>query len=270
VSDALNDARRAAELDPVSPRTRENYIFALAQAGRTQAALQEIDKADRIWPGSSAISGARFAINLRFGDPRIAWQMIQSGEADAGESEARSFITARLTRDPKDIEVAINDARGAYQRSNGAWGHLVQTLSIFDREDELLDLLMHVPITEAIWITDVTFRPAARELWRNPKSLEYAMRVGLLQFWMSTGKWPDFCFEPNLPYDCRREAAKLAHGEAERKAALRTEDARRASLLLPASNPSLPGRPARDARAEARRRRERSYVAIGLNDVIAG
>lgn len=72
LSDALDDARRAAELNPVSPRARQNYIFALAQAGRTPAALEEIAKAERIWPGSSAISDARFAINLRFGDPRVA------------------------------------------------------------------------------------------------------------------------------------------------------------------------------------------------------
>jgi adenylate cyclase len=209
INDALDDARRAAELDPVSPQTRENYIFSLAQAGRTQAALEEIARAERIWPGSSAIVGARFAINLRFADPKVAWQMIQSGQVEAGWIAAQSFLKARLSRQPDDIEVAVKDARAAYQRSNAYWGHLVQTLSIFDREDELLATLMRVPIVEAAYATDVTFRPAARELWRNPNSFQYAKRVGLLQYWRSTEKWPDFCHETDLPYNCKKEAAKF-------------------------------------------------------------
>jgi len=29
-------------------------------------------------------------------------------------------------------------------------------------------------------------------------------------YWRKSGKWPDFCFDPKLPYDCKVEAAKLA------------------------------------------------------------
>jgi hypothetical protein len=35
-----------------------------------------------------------------------------------------------------------------------------------------------------------------------------AARMGLLHYWKVSGKWPDFCFDPKLPYDCRKEAAK--------------------------------------------------------------
>jgi len=37
-----------------------------------------------------------------------------------------------------------------------------------------------------------------------------AARVGLVDYWRTSGHWPDFCFEPGLPYDCKAEAAKLA------------------------------------------------------------
>jgi tetratricopeptide (TPR) repeat protein len=208
ISDALDDARRAADLDPVSPQTRQNYIFSLAQAGRTQAALDELAKAERIWPGSSAIGEAIFVINLRYADPKVAWQMIQSGQVRASWIGAQSFLKARVSHKPEDIELALKDARAAYQRSNASWGHLVQTLSIFDREDELLATLLRVPIVEAAYATDITLRPAARELWRHPRSFQYAKRVGLLQYWQSSGNWPDFCQETDLPYDCKKEAAK--------------------------------------------------------------
>lgn len=61
---------------------------------------------------------------------------------------------------------------------------------------------------KATFVTDATFRPAARELWRNPKPLHYAKRVGLLSYWQGSGNWPDFCYETDLPYDCKAEAAK--------------------------------------------------------------
>ena len=34
-------------------------------------------------------------------------------------------------------------------------------------------------------------------------------RIGLVDYWRTTGKWPDFCSDPSLPYDCKAEAAKL-------------------------------------------------------------
>ena len=29
-----------------------------------------------------------------------------------------------------------------------------------------------------------------------------------------SGKWPDFCFDPDQPYDCKAQAAKLSPGIA--------------------------------------------------------
>jgi hypothetical protein len=40
--------------------------------------------------------------------------------------------------------------------------------------------------------------------------MEVAKRLNLVDYWQKTGKWPDFCLEPDLPYKCQAEAAKLA------------------------------------------------------------
>jgi hypothetical protein len=40
--------------------------------------------------------------------------------------------------------------------------------------------------------------------------MQVAKRFKLVDYWQSTGKWPDFCFEPGLPYDCKVEAARLS------------------------------------------------------------
>ena len=36
-----------------------------------------------------------------------------------------------------------------------------------------------------------------------------AARFGLVDYWRTTGAWPDYCRDPDLPYDCKVEAAKL-------------------------------------------------------------
>jgi len=55
----------------------------------------------------------------------------------------------------------------------------------------------------------VIFRPALHKLRRDPRFMRVAKRIGLLDYWEASGKWPDLCYEPDLPYDCKAEAAKL-------------------------------------------------------------
>ena len=45
---------------------------------------------------------------------------------------------------------------------------------------------------------------------RDARFMPLAANVGLVAAWEKTGKWPDFCSEPGLPYDCRKEADRIA------------------------------------------------------------
>jgi hypothetical protein len=40
--------------------------------------------------------------------------------------------------------------------------------------------------------------------------MQLAARFRLVDYWRSSGNWPDFCSDPGLPYDCRKEAARAA------------------------------------------------------------
>ena len=44
---------------------------------------------------------------------------------------------------------------------------------------------------------------------RDPRFMPLVQRLGLVDYWRSSGHWPDFCSEPGLPYDCKAVAAKL-------------------------------------------------------------
>jgi hypothetical protein len=87
---------------------------------------------------------------------------------------------------------------------------LVQVLGTFDREEQIFPLLLGRPARPlAAALGEAMFRPYLRELWYNPRSMLIARQLRLTDYWRQSGKWPDFCFAPDLPYDCKAEVAKL-------------------------------------------------------------
>jgi len=50
------------------------------------------------------------------------------------------------------------------------------------------------------------FYPEMRGVQRDPRFWPLAASYGLVDYWLTSGRWPDFCFEPDLPFDCREKA----------------------------------------------------------------
>ena len=87
---------------------------------------------------------------------------------------------------------------------------LVQVLAEFDRTDEALQVLLNWnDLSEVPYFADVLFRPALADLRADRRFMQVAQRFGLVDYWARSGDWPDFCFQPSLPYDCKAEAARL-------------------------------------------------------------
>lgn len=208
LGDAVEDARRAVDLDPISPHTRNRFIYTLAQAGRTDAALKAVEEADRLWPDASVLDDVRWGFYLRYGDPEAALAMIRDGTAPARFATAESFLKARLDPNAANVERAVAEARQWFERDPTSGPHFLQVLGTFGRTDEQVKTLEAMPLARQIDFGEVLFRPSSAAFWRDPRSLDYARRIGLLGFWRDSGKWPDFCSAPDLAYDCRAEAAK--------------------------------------------------------------
>jgi hypothetical protein len=83
-------------------------------------------------------------------------------------------------------------------------------LAAFEKNDQLFTLLMGLSKKQPDpLLTAVMFRPVMKLFRQDPRFMQVAKHLGLVDYWQSGGKWPDFCFEPGLPYECRAEAAKL-------------------------------------------------------------
>ena len=50
------------------------------------------------------------------------------------------------------------------------------------------------------------FMPGLRA---DPRFMQFAQRIGLVDYWLETGNWPDFCTEQKLSYDCKEIASEL-------------------------------------------------------------
>lgn len=209
LNDAVADARRAVRLRPFSPLAQESYISALTYSGQFDAARQELSKAEALFPGASNLSDARYRLNLRYGSPQDALkQLRQGGIHDFGNME--SYLQARIDPTPANVERAVELARKQLNGDSLNTGNYIQTLATFGRNDEIFDFLMQYPQSDRHGrFVGVLFRPAFRGFWHDPRSMKVAAGYGLVDYWRSSGHWPDFCSWPDLPYDCKREAAKL-------------------------------------------------------------
>lgn len=206
-NEAVVDAERAARLDPLAAYGRSEYIRALAFSGRVSRALEELKEFVPISPVAMNLTDARFRVSLRYGDPQPALRILRM----YGTSKAHdAFLMARTEPTQDNIARAIATAR-AVAAERGFYSTLAEVLEVYGRDDEAYQMLMHAPAQPIDQVTLQTlFRPTLRNLRQNSRFLHVARHFGLLKYWRQSGKWPDFCFEPGLPYDCKAGAAKLA------------------------------------------------------------
>ena len=208
-NDGIDQAKRAVDIDPLSPNMRDSLITSLSYAGRSEQAEEELRKAEQLWPGASSVTSASYRHHLRNGDPNVAIRIHRSGAFGGPHRDA--FLRARLNPTPENIEEALSRPRAWFRRYPEAIGELAQVYGAFDMEEELIPHLLNWSHPQLVGqISEILFRPALGGLHHDPRMMAIAKRLGLLDYWRSSGKWPDFCIDPYLPYDCRAEAAKLA------------------------------------------------------------
>jgi hypothetical protein len=208
MNEAASYTKQAAAADPLDPGVVEEYISALSWAGQMDAAAQELRRAERLWPGTHAMLEARMRYDLRYGDPKEGLRIIRSGAAPSFLGY-ESYLQARVDPSKDNVDRAIADARAHVERDSNTIGDVIQVLAEFGREDEIYPLIgQHA--SELRDGTYLLFRPAFHRFRQSPRFLIVAKQLGLLQYWTRTDRWPDFCFEPDLPYDCKKAATAIA------------------------------------------------------------
>ncbi len=220
MNDAVSSSAHALELDPLSPLIRANYIQHLANAGRLSQAQNELQKAEKIWPSSKMLADARYAFDLRLGDAANALRILRENQDKAVSLDSSSqapnpgvelFLKARLKPATENIDRTVEAYMARYRKDPMEIGSMLLSLGAFGRTDQAFEVLAHEagtgPLAES---TAIFFRPYMSSIRNDRRFMALAARLGLVRYWTDTGKWPDFCLETKVGYDCKKEAAKFS------------------------------------------------------------
>jgi len=212
--EAVAYARRAVALEPLSPFLTAQLAGFLAPHGQLMEARAVIERAARIWPDNADVLVARIAIEARYGDPDRALALLDDPKSRPADMEAskvddwRRFAQARRRHDPSQIAAYARDVLAQLAAGRMDASRAVLQLSSLGAVDAAFAAAAKSTPADVV-DTEPLFRPQAAAIRRDPRFIPLAAKLGLIDFWRRSGKWPDFCERPDRPYDCRAVAAKL-------------------------------------------------------------
>lgn len=209
MNESVSAARRGAALDPLSAYRLGMLVQALIFSGQPDSAAEPLAEGERRWPERMPVN--RFFLAVARGDAARALAMVESS------SYLRERFEPYVGLIRLDLETRLDPTRARRQQLLAAFRAAVAAeprnvgvadmLVFHGMKEEAIRLLGEADLAD--WDPEILFRPAAGALRRDPRILDLAHRHGLVRYWVTSGKWPDFCAQPDLPYNCRAEARRL-------------------------------------------------------------
>ena len=217
-SDATPFLLRAASRNPQSLDWADAAALNLAWVGQAEQADAAYTHLREVWPQSDFV-WADHLFSLDWAGRRAKVEEILKSAQDRPASippPVVAFLTefydtaaahdpARIARMRAEILSTATTPTGVSQAIP-----LLSQLGLVDDAFHLADRLQPAQFNNMNDNGEFLFQPPTTAMRRDPRFIGLANRLGLLAYWRSTGKWPEFCRDPALPYDCKAEAAKLA------------------------------------------------------------
>jgi tetratricopeptide (TPR) repeat protein len=179
---AIKDIEHDRQLVPESFFAQDLHLYCLASNSRWDEALRALQSL----PMPSLETPLR-GVALR------AFLLAARGRSHADVQEARHLILAKA-----DQGGLIN------------FPSAISWLSALGLVDDALKLAERWEPNKAGLFPNVfMFGPLTKNMRRDPRFMQLAARIGLVDYWRTSGHWPDYCSEPGWPYDCKAVAATL-------------------------------------------------------------
>ena len=217
--EALAFYTRAHALIPTNAPTIANLAMAQVETGQVAEGRSLINGAAMIEPSDNVIWQARFYILANFGHVDEARAMLDATQnipasLEDGTTARRAYLAALKPGTPAAKAAAlkaIHSAMAAGDISVNEGLQMTARLGDLDGAFTLAGTLLRPnDPRQGLTITRrFLFRSSAAAMRRDPRFMPLAAKIGLVATWEKTGKWPDFCAEPGLPYDCRAVAKAL-------------------------------------------------------------
>jgi TolB-like protein/tetratricopeptide (TPR) repeat protein len=216
--EGLAIALRAYELDPLSPAVMGQLGLQLLLARRIEESGRFYEAALARWPENERLAGNAIESAARRGDRARAQRLIgEWSEAAASNAVLREIIWfARNLLDPDatSIDGWIQEQRAELARSGTVSLNApvrLATLGLANDAFELIDGASFAYMSDPESPMPATMYPGAiflGSLPADPRFPGLCAKLGLCDYWIETGKWPDCADE--VAYDFRAEARRLA------------------------------------------------------------
>jgi len=122
------------------------------------------------------------------------------------------YLVAEMSGKPADIARARGAALAtADGGSMPAIANAIEALTVLGFTDDAFAVANRFTPTGSGCGCDsaILFFTLTAPLRRDPRFMQLAARLGMVDYWRSSGHWPDFCADPALPYNCRTEANRI-------------------------------------------------------------
>jgi len=226
IRESLAETERAYRLDALDPMVANQLALARMAAGHLAEAIPVYEDLVERVPGMS------FPISslLRAYAFQQDWAAVDRLLALAAKRQLREFQDGlpfiRAKREPTPEN--ISSWRSALDAHVDKAGCVDVSRLVYSAHLGLVDEAYRVAESARLgpagtsddimgpdgYRTSLLFQSGMPELRQDPRFPRLCARLGLVEFWMATGKWPD-CAD-DVPYDFRVECAKVQHIPKER------------------------------------------------------
>lgn len=204
----LGEAREltesSADSDPTQAAQRVRLATLVAAEGDLPSAYRLLDEAQLV--AAEGAKTSREAISFWWDDPARARALLERtdrAEAIASEITCQTIYLDRLVRAEGTPIKGLPEACAHFSVD---W-----RVRMLARQGDIDGAYREVsrPWPNSRRHTMYLFYPELKAFRRDPRFMPFAARLGLVDYWTRTNRWPDFCAEPDLPYDCRAVAKTL-------------------------------------------------------------
>ena len=216
---------RAVNANPISVGALRESAMLAAWLGNIDAARRQFEYLEgKLMPHED--DALRFWAELWFGDPKIAKQIAddpKSGAIDFWHPHADAacfhrFVDARAANE----RMSVAELDSLCTRRGDASEYLTRRFLLgyqyFGYADETFEALEERDENGEYRSSERYLYMPGNMAWvrADPRFMPLMVRRGLVDYWLETDHWPDFCLAKDAPYDCKqaalaaREAAKAA------------------------------------------------------------
>jgi TolB-like protein len=221
VREALDEDERAYRLDALHTMSANLVALARMAAGRVSEAVPVFEDLiermpDMSFPVSSLLRAHAFLEDWEAVDRLLA--LAEKRELREFE-EGLPFIRAKRDRTPENIGAWLSDFDAHIERT----GCVDVSRLVYAAHLGLVDEAFRAAEKNCLgptgtsndimgpdgYRTSLLFQADMPELRNDPRFVRLSARLGLVEFWTATGKWPDCADE--VPYDFNAECSKVEH-----------------------------------------------------------